>query len=128
MTGFEDIETTITDKLKPVASFLLEKIKLNGKDNPAHSQRIEDVLSGQFKMKIKGVQVRSIVSYLRSQGHPIASTSKGYFYARSYSEIEDTVKHLKQRKAKLTKVIDCLEKSFPNPQLFSNEVHNNKVA
>jgi len=89
---------------------ILAKIKLCGKDNPIHSA----VLGTMFNLK--GDDVRDIVRDLRREGYPIASGKSGYFYARSLSELKDTIEDLEGRSNSMYKTANALKQIFKEPE------------
>ena len=62
-----------------------------GKNNAITSKQIEK------EFGYKGKDIRRIVNEMRCQGIPICSYSKGYFYAASVDDINETLAHLKSR-------------------------------
>ena len=104
LTSFDNVEG-MTKKARDKMDEFLFKIEMVKKINPVKSKRIEQVLG------LRGVEVRGIVNYLRKRGHPIGSSSKGYWYAQSKIELEDTINHLKQRRTAIDCVIRGLENS-----------------
>lgn len=57
------------------------------------SKKIEE------KLGISGPEVRGMIHYLRSNGHLIASSGRGYCYCTDINsqEMQDTLKHLQER-------------------------------
>lgn len=110
LTGFENIEDAgnLSPKLEKLFSRFIIKIKLNDKENPAHSKTIEAALN------ISGAEVRSLVNYARRMNYPIASNQKGYWWAKNIEELEKTLKHLEQRENAIRSVRLGLMKSFEN--------------
>ena len=54
------------------------------------------------------VDVRALVNYWRREGEPIASSGHGYFYARTWDELEPTVSQLEDRMAAIQAARDGL--------------------
>ena len=71
---------------------LLEYLKDNhaGKDKAVCSRELERLFS------MNGRSIRRIISRLRQDGHPICSSSKGYYYARTQDDINATVSRLNE--------------------------------
>lgn len=65
---------------------------------------------------ICGAEVRDIVRELRREGHPVAMSSKGYSYAKDYSEIKDTIENLRSRAHSLLKTASLMESNFNKPE------------
>ena len=63
------------------------------------------------QLRIDGFDLRQGVNQLRRQGIPIASESKGYFYAANPTELEPTLRHLRHRRAAIDAAIEGLEKA-----------------
>jgi hypothetical protein len=64
-----------------------------------HRGKINAITSKQIEKEFgyKGKDIRRIVNEMRCQGIPICSCSKGYFYAASVDDINETLAHLKSR-------------------------------
>ena len=60
---------------------------------------------------ISGAQVRKLAQHARRSGVLICSGDKGYKYASTLKQADDTLKHLKQRVNSLQFTIDAIEKS-----------------
>lgn len=99
----------------------VERLRLRTAGNPVLSAEVERGL------KISGVTVRAMVSHLRVQRQPVASSGKGYFWARSRVELQETIDHLKARVTRMNRVISALEQCFANDNqlsLTSEDVDN----
>lgn len=107
LPGFEDIEGMTKRAISKIEEFR-GRLKLSPKSKPVKSRRIEKALG------LKGTEVRAIVSYLRCKGNPIGSTSKGYFWARTRSELSSTQGQIHGRIVQLTKVRAGLEIAYEN--------------
>ena len=70
---------------------------------PLKSKRI------QYHFGMNDAEVRVTVRLLRLDCHPIASGSKGFFYATKANELVDSIKHLKSRVSAIIDVIKKLE-------------------
>lgn len=46
---------------------------------------------------VSGSEVRKMIRWLRFDGYPIGSTSKGYFYAHDLDRLDSTIKHMIDR-------------------------------
>lgn len=101
LPGFENIDG-MTRRAINATPLLLKGLRSYGIDEPIKSPEIEEALS------ISGVEVRAIVSSLRKSGEPIASTSKGYYWATKPSELETTIGHIEGRMHKLGSVREGL--------------------
>ncbi len=53
-------------------------------------------------------QLRIMVNFLRQQGVPVASDSRGYFWARTPDEMTETLEHIGGRMRSLRRVYDGL--------------------
>ena len=76
----------------------------SGKANAVKSKVIE------ARFHCKGSGVRRMVNELRCKGVPICSSSKGYFYATSNEEIQETIAHLEGRIKKIRAAQDGIKK------------------
>jgi biotin operon repressor len=104
LTNFEDMQNPESEA-KKVQDLILTGIKARKKNNPVKSKKIEDSL------KIKGPTVRTVIKNLRRKGHPIVSTSKGYWYDGNWSEMDKTIESLRQRGTSILKTANELEKA-----------------
>lgn len=110
LSGFENIDDVgnLSNKLEKIFDRFIAKMRLNDRSNPAHSKTIEAALN------ISGTEVRTLVNYARRMNYPIASNQKGYWWAKSFEELEDTLKHLEQRENAIKNVRMGLMKAFDN--------------
>ena len=104
LTNFEDMQNPESEA-KKVQDLILTGIKARKKNNPVKSKKIEESL------RIKGPIVRSAIKSLRRSGHPIVSTSKGYWYDGNWSEMDKTIESLRQRGTSILKTANELEKA-----------------
>lgn len=75
-------------------------------EEPIKSKTIEN------RTGLRGFELREIIHELRLSGHPIGSTSDGYFIAKSKWELDHTIAQLKSRGSKIFEVADALENCF----------------
>tara|TARA_Y100000034_G_C6570908_1_gene247425 strand:+ start:98 stop:409 length:312 start_codon:yes stop_codon:yes gene_type:complete len=75
-------------------------------DKPIYSGQLEKIYD------ISGITVRNIVRQLRREGHPIASGSNGYYYARYKTELVSTINNLRSRANDLLKTANILEAAY----------------
>lgn len=87
-------------------NLFIASLKLRTPECPIYSAELE------AHFEITGSEVRDIIRSLRRDGHPIANSSKGYFYARTYTEIEPTILDLKSRSLSMLETIKKLELNF----------------
>lgn len=99
LTGFENINTDISEKLEAMSGDFIRSIQNYGINNPVKSDKIEAGLG------ISGVEVRTLVRYLRRLGYPIGSNSKGYFWIKDEKELSRAIRHLIERKDSLERTI-----------------------
>ena len=81
------------------------------KDKPILSKVLEK------NYGLNGTEIRAIIHELRMEGCPIASGGTGYYWAKSYDEIEPTIEHITQRIASLSmikKALETISKGFSN--------------
>lgn len=110
--GFDEF-TGISKKARGVMNSVYEYIRES--PFPLKSALIERSFS------LRGQEVRSIVNhyrndmYLTARGENlIVSNHKGYSYARTPEEIEETIAHLTERRNSLTRLINSLEAGKTN--------------
>ena len=63
-------------------------------------------------LDVSGVDVRAMANTLRRRGEPIGSNVNGYYYATDARELEETIKHLTERRNSLSAVIEGLNRAF----------------
>lgn len=86
----------------------LQKSRKSGAITPEHP--IHGRALGK-RFEITDVEVRAVVSYLRERDTPIASTSKGYFYAIHIEELTTTFQQLCDRRDRLNIVLEGLTRA-----------------
>ena len=76
------------NKEKEICAYLLEN----------HIGHEKAVFSSELERHfgLNGRTIRRMISKLRKAGHPICSNSKGYYYAKSQDEVNDTVSRLNE--------------------------------
>lgn len=82
------------------------KIYIHTKQNPILSSEIEKELD------LPGIVVRDIIRELRRESKPIASCDKGYFWAKNFEELKDTIDDLERREISLRRTRHALENCF----------------
>jgi hypothetical protein len=109
LTSFENVNFTLSDKLKATASQLLWWLHTYSRaDKPILSR----VLESQFH--VAGPEIRAMVDYLiLVERKPIGSGGKGYFLARNRDEIVTSIAHREQRGIKNLTVASALKEIFP---------------
>ena len=86
------------------------------KEQPIFSKQLE------ISFKLEGVQVRDIIRQLRREGKPIANSKKGYFYAQSYEEYEETIQDLYNRSMSMLETIKAMRNAFNKSFQFKMEL------
>ena len=76
------------DKEKEICMYL--KDKHTGQEKAVFSCELERLFS------MNGRTIRRIISNLRQAGYPICSNCKGYYYAKTQNEVNDTVSRLNE--------------------------------
>ena len=102
--GFEE-HTKLSKKGKECIKLFLRKIQGNKENNPVFSKKIESYFD------VSGSEVRQIVLHLRRCGYPIASCSKGYFWAENSQQLAQTIHHLEQRKSSIAYTIEKMKQA-----------------
>ena len=85
---------------------LLAVLKLYTARNPVLSSALEE------RFKAAGPQVRDVIRQLRREGHPIANCENGYYYARSFTEIEPTLNDLSSRAVSMLNTVRLMKENF----------------
>jgi len=121
MTGYkkytkqmEDFKKSETYK-KYYEKFILCLNVYSDRPNPMTTDEIKNYLWIKDARKI-----RILVKAARFNGVPVASSEKGYFVAKSFSDLDTTLKHLTERRDSLDASVVDLNKCFPDsdPSLF----------
>ncbi|MBR6331746.1 MAG: hypothetical protein IKR78_01245 [Dehalococcoidales bacterium] len=76
------------EKEKQICMYL--KNNHTGQQKAVFSEELERLFS------MNGRTIRRLISSLRQDGHPICSSSKGYYYAKTQEEINKTVSRLNE--------------------------------
>ena len=76
------------DKEKEICMYL--KFEHTGQEKAVFSCELERLFS------MNGRTIRRIISNLRQAGYPICSNCKGYYYAKTQNEVNDTVSRLNE--------------------------------
>ena len=73
-------------------------------------ERQNAIIGGDIgnRFGISSVKVRAYVNEARQDGYPICSCINGYYYSTRQQDIDDTIRHLKGRIAKVELAIDGL--------------------
>ena len=88
--------------IRRIGVIILDKLQNNvnkdGLYEPFTSKHIENSIG------INGVTVREVVAHLRKNLWPICSGHKGYWYANTIDELEETSKHIRGRAMSMLEV------------------------
>ena len=76
------------DKQKEILEYLQQHH--TGGDKAVCSKELERLFS------LNGRSIRRIISSLRKDGNPVCSSGRGYYFARTQDEINDTVSRLNE--------------------------------
>ena len=107
LPGYENIPGLTERAVEQIPRFLVG-IKRHWISDPVKSRVIEKALG------LSGPEVRAIVSVLRTKGYPIASGSKGYWWATKPGELASTREHVQARRRRLQSVDEGLERAQNN--------------
>ena len=89
---------------------IVEYLKLygRGKDNAITSKTIE------ITFGMTGFALRRAINILRSEGVPICSGRRGYYYAETYDDIFETISDLRHRIERMECAIKGVEGAVIN--------------
>lgn len=108
LSGYPSVDTNLSASMREKAYTFAAWLRMQPK--AVKSAEIER------EFGISGVQVRSMVNYLRGLGDPmysrIASSEDGYRWAHTYEDIIETRKHLRERCSSMQKLVDGLALAF----------------
>lgn len=76
-----------------------------GKNSAVHSRELELLFS------LNGRTLRTIIHTLRQEGHPICSSSRGYYYAGNQDEVQRAAARLGALASKIASAQDALMNS-----------------
>lgn len=114
MTGFEKV----TQEIEAFKKSSLYPLRYNDLITILkHAPGIKRlVLSSQLEehLKLGGSSIRAIVKNARRMKVPIASCGDGYYYARDFKELEDTMHHITERRDSLTFTLRALGECYPD--------------
>lgn len=109
--NFEEQTSKLTDQELNIADIVRKSLtKYKGKSYAIAGSKICSGFNNNTDFRLTGVRLRKIMNYLRNQGEPICSTSKGYFYPEDNQEILDTITSLQQRIDSQKQIINQLKK------------------
>jgi hypothetical protein len=110
--NFEEHTKPLTKRERKLLPLLLKGFTYYvGADNCVKSVEIEKRLMDKREVKITGVTIRKLTSFIRRHSlAPICASSKGYFTAGNSKEIVDQIKSLKQRSDALLADAEGLQK------------------
>ncbi len=109
--NFEEQTSKLTDQELNIADIVRKSLtKYKGKSYAIAGSKICSGFNNNTEFRLTGVRLRKIINYLRNEGEPICSTSKGYFYPENIQEIKDTCISLQQRIDSQTEIINQLKK------------------
>lgn len=91
--------------IDPIHTLIAQEINRCDETSPTTSTEIF------AKFNITDQALRSIIHKLRLDGYPIASSPKGYWWAKTPDEIDPTIAHLRGRATKIYEIVRALEKS-----------------
>lgn len=109
--------SSLNEKQKQLAFKVLDYLKRRRIDgartieHPAPAHEICDIFN-KLGWVMSDVVLRSLVNFLRQEGHPIASGQGGYFYAMHQAELKSTTKHLSDRISGIQKALNGLDTCF----------------
>ena len=104
LKNFEDI-TTHPNSIHDQAGQIMARINMRTVDNPIISKTLE------VEFGLGGPALRSVIHALRETGHPICSSSKGYFIG-SREDVLSTIESLDQRARSIQSTVDGLRLSL----------------
>jgi hypothetical protein len=76
----------------------------------SHTGRNNSITSSKMKQWGNDRQLRSFIHYLRMGGHPICSYSKGYYYAETKDDVNNTIKFILD--PRVLEVVEALKGSM----------------
>lgn len=79
-----------------------------------HSGKENVVPSRKLRHWGTGPEVRKIIHNLRVAGYPIASCTKGYYYANSKAELNHTLNRVSSYIREMEKMREGLQKAYKN--------------
>jgi hypothetical protein len=97
---------------------ILCTISLYQKENPVLSSTLES------QYQASGPQVRDAIRELRREGHPLANSDNGYYYARLFSEIEPTLSDLESRALSMLSTVKLTKERFYPAQKEQTNLFN----
>jgi hypothetical protein len=88
-----------------------EKILIYLRDNHTGAENFVPSPVIEKYFGIKGVELRALINKLRCESQPVCSDGNGYYYARTVSEIDDTIAQLLSRIRKIDNAAQGLIRS-----------------
>jgi len=109
LKNFEE-HTTHPDAIHDQAGPIMARINMRSSLNPILSRDLE------VEFGLGGPALRAVIHALRETGHPICSSSKGYFLG-SREDVLETIESLGQRARSIQSTVDGLRLSLRSMQL-----------
>lgn len=94
-----------------LALLILNRIKHHEQTDPVKSKVLEEIYS------ISGAKVRDLIHTLRRGGEPIGSNVDGYFYCKTYNQLEQTIKSLESRAYDMLRTSKLLKEKYELNQM-----------
>ena len=109
--NFLSINEVRRNTLNEEESNVLDIISRHGWDNKIKAKQIAYQVTTEDPAGKPGAGLRRIVNSLRQKGYAICSDSKGYWYAKSKSELLDNAEALRGRAVKILEAARGMERA-----------------
>jgi hypothetical protein len=109
--NFEQQTSKLSEEELRIAEIIKKPLsRRKGKFYAIAGTKICSGINNNTDHRLSSVRLRKIINYLRNQGEPICSNSKGYFYPENKQEILDTITSIQQRIDSQKQIINQLNK------------------
>ncbi len=72
----------------------------------------------------EGADMRSVIHALRVKGYPVCASGKGYYYAKTFTELSEFISSLNGRIKKIEEAVEGLQQGFT---LIGEEEKKSKI-
>lgn len=98
--------------LTPLQEKTLKVVKEVNKKMPLTAKQITNIIGLKEDFSKEGANMRSIIHALRVKGYPICANGRGYYYARTSTELSEYIVSLNARIMKTEEASRGLSKGF----------------
>lgn len=103
LPGFEDVPGLSPKVIAQSTNCLIYLQKNTSEEKPCIARRF------QQGYRFQPSEIAALIGYLRMQGYPIGSNSRGYFWAKEPGELDKTIEHMESRLVRQRRITEKLK-------------------